>query len=351
MDLLKNLGALALGSRLRRLSDHLMQDGILIYRDSRLGFEPRWFPVTIYLQEMGPTAVMDIARGLGITHPSVNQVAKEMMSAGLVAAYKDTSDKRKRVLALTSLGKTKVKELEPVWADIRLTLQEIVDETGVDFLGYMSRIERTLNAKSFRQRYLEKSDPAGQEPPVNPVAKRGLPVDRQRVGQDVPEQNTRQEHSAGPVELVTFTDDLADDFRSLNEDWINEYFEMEDADRKALDDPQGYILASGGEIVFARDVLTREVLGTCALIRQDDALCELAKMAVVKTARGRGIGRLLGQEVVRLAQEMGFMKMYLETNTKLAPAIGLYGELGFERRDFPWDSDYSRANVYMDVIL
>jgi len=331
MDQLKNLGALALGSRFRRLSDRLMQDGILIYRDTGLNFEPKWFPVYIYLKEMGPTAVMDIARGLGITHPSVNQTAKEMMSAGLVAAYKDTSDRRKRVLALTTAGKAKLSELEPAWSRIRDALQELIDETQVDFLGYISIMESALDRKSFYQRYFD--------------------VDEQRPNQQGLNEQEKYSHESKPVELVTFTENMADDFRTLNEDWINEYFEMEDADRKTLDDPQGSIIGTGGEIVFARDVSTREVLGTCAIVRCDDALCELAKMAVVKSARGRGIGKLLGKEAIRVAQEMGFMKMYLETNTRLSPALGLYRKLGFERRDFPYKSDYSRANVYMDIDL
>lgn len=316
MDVLKSVGALALGSRFRRLSDQLMQDGILIYRDSGLDFEPKWFPVYLYLQQQGPSPVMDIARGLGITHPSVNQVAKEMMAADLVAAYKDTSDKRKRVLALTSVGKAKIHELEPIWSDVRSALEELIDETGVDFLGHLETIELALVQKSFHQRFLEK-----------------------------------HERSSNPVEIVTYSSDLADDFRRLNEDWITQYFVMEEADRKTLDDPEGAIIEPGGEIVFARDVVSGEVLGTCALVRQDHALCELAKMAVARAARGRGIGRLVGEAIINTARDRGFMKIYLETNARLTPALGLYRKLGFKRQPFPYDSDYSRANVYMELAL
>lgn len=316
MDLLKNAGALALGSRFRRLSDQLMQDGILIYRDSGLDFEPKWFPVYLYLQQAGPSAVMDIARGLGITHPSVNQVAKEMIAAELVAAYKDTKDKRKRVLALTSTGKAKLHELEPVWSDVRSALQELIDETGVDFLRHLEIIEGALAQKSFHQRFMEK-----------------------------------HEKKLSPVEIVTYSSDLADDFRRLNEDWITQYFVMEEADRATLDDPEGAIIDTGGEIVFARDVVNNEVLGTCALVRRDDALCELVKMAVTRSARGRGIGRLVGQAMIDIARDMGFMKMYLESNASLVPALGLYRQLGFKQQAFPYDSDYSRANVYMELTL
>ena len=149
MDLLKDLGALGLGSRLKRLSDQLMQDGIRIYRETGLKFEPKWFPVYYYLSEMGPSSVTEVAKGLGITHPSVNQIAREMIKDNLVAAYKDTKDKRKRVLALTTFGKGKRTELEPIWRDVRGALQELLDETQVDFLGYVETLERALNKKSF----------------------------------------------------------------------------------------------------------------------------------------------------------------------------------------------------------
>lgn len=316
MDILQNLGPLALGSRFRRISDQLMQDGILVYRDSGLDFEPRWFPVYYYLKDMGPSAVTDIARGLGITHPAVNQVAKELMNADLVAAYKDRSDKRKRVLALTSLGKQKLQELEPVWADIRQALQELLDDSGAEVLGCLAAMESALKSKSFHRRFL-----SYHEKPQN------------------------------PVELVKYRPELAEMFRVLNEAWITDYFVMEEADRRALGNPESYIIEQGGEIIFARDMLTQEILGTCAIIRRDDALCELAKMAVSKSSRGRGIGKLLGEEVIRVARDMGFMKMYLETNSILKPALGLYRDLGFVQREFPHQTDYLRADVYMDLVL
>ena len=40
-------------------------------------------------------------------------------------------------------------------------------------------------------------------------------------------------------------------FRALNEEWISNYFVMEEADYKALDNPQEYILDKGGQIFVA----------------------------------------------------------------------------------------------------
>ena len=252
MDVLRDLGALALGSRFKRLADRLMQDGIRVYRDAGLDFEPKWFPVYYYLSSEGPTAVTDIAKGLGITHPSVNQVAKEMIAANLVGAYKDRKDKRKRVLALTSHGKDQLKNLAPVWKDITSALQELVDETQIDFLGYIETLERALDTKDFHQRFLDRHRPASDE-----------------------------------VEIVNYSPALKDTFKTLNEAWILEHFEMEEADRKFLDDPKGYVIDTGGEILFARDRATGEILGTCALVNRAAGAAELAKMTVTAAARGQ----------------------------------------------------------------
>ncbi|MEM7363724.1 MAG: GNAT family N-acetyltransferase [Pseudomonadota bacterium] len=153
-----------------------------------------------------------------------------------------------------------------------------------------------------------------------------------------------------PVKVTTYLPQYAEDFRVLNEQWINEYFTMEDADRRALGDPENYILAKGGEIVFAVDS-PDQVLGTCAVVRHSAIQCELAKMAVSPEARGQGIGEIVGSAAIEIARNAGYEEMYLETNSVLGPALGLYHKLGFEQRPFPFDSDYQRANVYMVLDL
>ena len=115
--------------------------------------------------------------------------------------------------------------------------------------------------------------------------------------------------------------------------------------------PGGYIIAPGGEILFACEKATGLALGTCALIKRGDNVVELAKMGVFKSGRGHGLGKLLLSAAIEKARAMGFNKIYLETNSKLAPALGLYRHLGFVQMAFPWASDYSRADVYMELDL
>ena len=153
------------------------------------------------------------------------------------------------------------------------------------------------------------------------------------------------------MEIRPFEPGYAAAFKSLNKAWIEHYFEMEEADLRVLDDPAGEIIDPGGEVLFAVSKKHDRVIGTCALIRLDDDSAELAKMAVSEEARGMQVGLLLGEAVVRLAREKGFRLLILESNRQLTPAISLYRKLGFVENPFPHPSDYTRADIFMELAL
>jgi GNAT superfamily N-acetyltransferase len=162
------------------------------------------------------------------------------------------------------------------------------------------------------------------------------------------DHDARTAQLQGHVELIDYHPDHRDAFRALNVAWIERYFTMEQADYDALDRPQESILDPGGEIVLAR--LNGAIVGTCAMLPMDDGGVELAKMAVAESARGRGIGVLLGRAIIGRARARGAPRVYLESNTRLEPAIALYRKLGFvEITGEP--SPYARCNIQMELTL
>ncbi|MEQ9466058.1 MAG: GNAT family N-acetyltransferase [Ekhidna sp.] len=150
------------------------------------------------------------------------------------------------------------------------------------------------------------------------------------------------------IEIVNYQPDHAQAFKELNEAWINQYFEMEDSDRKMLGDPQGYILDKGGAILIA--TMDGKPVGTCALIKKEEGVFELAKMAVSPEAQGQKIGWKMGVATLEKAREMRASKVYLETNSVLTPAINLYKKLGFKDTE-GYCSPYARCNVQMEITL
>jgi len=150
------------------------------------------------------------------------------------------------------------------------------------------------------------------------------------------------------VTIVEYSPEFRTVFRELNVEWIEQHWKMEEADYRALNDPEGYILKAGGFIFIA--LLNDEAVGSCALLNKGNSVFELAKMAVTERAKGMGIGLLLGTTVVNKAMKMKSKRIYLESNTILKPAISLYRKLGFKKiKGAP--SPYERCNIQMEIDL
>ena len=148
------------------------------------------------------------------------------------------------------------------------------------------------------------------------------------------------------MRILPFEPRHADAWRDLNTAWISRYFTMEAEDHEALNDPVGKILDKGGHILMA-ETDEGEIIGCVGLIALADGGLEVAKMTVTEHARGTGLGRLLMQACIDKAQALGAPRLYLETNSSLAPALGLYRAMGFV--DLPHrDTPYARADVFME---
>ncbi|WP_308401212.1 GNAT family N-acetyltransferase [Streptomyces sp. AC512_CC834] len=74
---------------------------------------------------------------------------------------------------------------------------------------------------------------------------------------------------------------------------------------------------------------------------------------VAPATQGRGIGRLLIAAAIDRARALGGARLFLGTNTKLAPAIHLYEDAGFvriTRNRLPVSDYYARADVLMELL-
>ena len=75
---------------------------------------------------------------------------------------------------------------------------------------------------------------------------------------------------------------------------------------------------------------------------------ELTKMAVEPGLRGSGVGRLLMQHALHVFDELDGRELFLESSSRLQPALRLYESVGFVHHPAPRPgSHYARADVYM----
>ncbi|CAM1344945.1 bifunctional helix-turn-helix transcriptional regulator/GNAT family N-acetyltransferase [Tenacibaculum amylolyticum] len=310
-----SIGEMALGSRLRALSNIVTEDAERIYQLYNIELKPKWFPVFYFLSnENKGKSITSIARGIGQSHPSVIKIAREMSKAGLIFEQKDVSDKRINNVFLTEKGIEISEKIKEQYTDVENAIKDALKQTKHNLWLAIQEFEYVLSEKSLLER----------------VAKQ------------------KKQREALEIEILEYLPVHHKDFKRLNEEWIEKYFKIEEADRKALDNPKEYILDKGGKILVA--VQKNTVLGVCALIKMNDQKhdYELAKMAVSPKAQGKGIGHLLGTAIIEKAASLGASNIYLESNTILKPAISLYKKLGF-KKIVGHDTPYERCNIQMEL--
>lgn len=154
MNIIDEIGILAISTRLQRLSEQLRKDGALVYKSFDIDFEPKWFPViyTLHVKEM--LSVVEIASEIGYSHPSTISLLKELEKLKIISSKKDKLDERKRLIVLTTKGKELVVKMQPVWAVMKSALKEITDNQN-NLLKAIEETEQNLIRKGFLQRALE----------------------------------------------------------------------------------------------------------------------------------------------------------------------------------------------------
>ncbi|MDO3641012.1 bifunctional helix-turn-helix transcriptional regulator/GNAT family N-acetyltransferase [Mucilaginibacter sp. L3T2-6] len=314
MNIYEKAGKMALGSRLRRLGELFAEQSAQIYPAYGIEIQPKWFPVYYALSNGGEKSITEIAVEIGHSHPSVSTIVKEMMKKGLVVSATVKGDGRKNFVKLSEIGLSINEKIEVQYADVNAAVESAFAETQYNLWKAIEEWEFLLEQKSLVKRVEEQ----------------------------------RKLRESKDVEIVPYQPEHKHAFKQLNVDWITQYFKMEDFDYKYLDHPQENILNKGGYIFMA--IYKNEPVGTCAIVKMDDATYELAKMGVAPHAKGKGIGYLLGCACADKAKRLGATKLYLESNTLLKPAISLYQKLGFKKIAGP-PSPYERSNIQMELEL
>ncbi|MCF0049053.1 helix-turn-helix domain-containing GNAT family N-acetyltransferase [Dyadobacter sp. LJ53] len=314
MEFFEKAGAMAIGSRLRVLTDRITDDASDIYKLYDIDLHPKWFPVFYVLSTGEEKTITGIAQEIGHSHPSVSKIISEMTMNGLIQERKDDLDGRRNMVSLSEKGRSYLERIQFQYKDVENAIHGITAQATHNLWKAVEEWEFLLMQKSLLRRVTEQ----------------------------------KKARESNDVQIVNYEPKYAQAFKALNEQWISSYFEMEEADYKSLNDPEGYILKNGGLILVA--LYHDQPVGVCALIKMNDGEYdfELAKMAVSPAAQGKNIGWLLGNAALDRASGMNAKKVYLESNTILKPAINLYHKLGFQKIAGQ-PTPYERCNIQMAV--
>jgi putative acetyltransferase len=150
------------------------------------------------------------------------------------------------------------------------------------------------------------------------------------------------------VEIIAYENKYQQDFYKLNVAWLDKYNLTESHDLAILNDPKGMIIDKGGFIWLAKE--GNIIVGSAAIIKENDTTYELAKMAVDDAYKGKGISKLLLETCISKAKALGATKLELFSNHQLIPALGLYEKFGFKHVSVT-ASPFETADVKMEMEL
>lgn len=315
LDFQSEADSYALSNRLKRLSNSLIADTNRIYKSNSVEFDQGLHNTLHLLSVKSEFSVKQISEYLKVTHPATVQVVNKLIKKKFAVSYDSPSDKRVTIVKLTKKGKEAYNSFKSIADKINLCYKEIINEVDPKFLITISLIEDKVKFKSLYERVIE----------------------------------LMKKDQINKVKIVKYSSEYQQKFKELNLEWLNKYFEVEDEDKKALNDPESYYIKNDGEIFFA--LLDEIICGTCAVKKIDSKTYELSKMAVPELYQGKQVGKKLALTAIGYAYEKGAEKIILETSPKLTAAINLYKKLGFEIVNEDNLSNYKRALFKMELKL
>lgn len=150
------------------------------------------------------------------------------------------------------------------------------------------------------------------------------------------------------IKIIDFAEGLELPIKTLNYEWLEKYFKLEPTDILSLSNPKAEIIDKGGFIFYAK--LNNEIVGTASLLKKNDLIFEIGKMAVSEKAQGFKIGTLLLEHCINFAKQKKISTLILYSNTKLETAIHLYRKYGFLEIELE-KGLYERADIKMELKL
>lgn len=124
---------------------------------------------------------------------------------------------------------------------------------------------------------------------------------------------------------------------------IQERFEKQ-GELSDIDNFQSHYFGNNGLFLVVTD--DNRVVGTGAVRRLDESVCELKRLWLLEPYQGKGIGYRVLRELIKFAQGMRYKKICLETDHEQERAIRLYWKIGFQAT-----AKYNDRNsdVYMEM--
>ena len=152
-DILRSLGFLCLGSRLKRMGEQLQADTQRVLDDLDVRIQSSQYPLLAALDRLGPLPVGELAQSLGIAQPGVTRSVALLSELSLVEVIPSNDDQRRRIVSLSKNGHRLVDDAKrEVWPRIENAVADLCADLSGPLLTQLSTIEDRLAATPLDRR-------------------------------------------------------------------------------------------------------------------------------------------------------------------------------------------------------
>jgi DNA-binding MarR family transcriptional regulator len=144
-DVVRELGFLCLGSRLRRIGERLQADTQQVIGEYDLRIQAAQYPFLAAIDRTGPLTIGELAQAVGITQPGATRTVSQLLELGYVDMQASAEDQRRRLVSLTPRGQDLVDYSKgSVWPRIQQAVAELCGGLSGPILEQLAAIEDGL---------------------------------------------------------------------------------------------------------------------------------------------------------------------------------------------------------------
>ncbi|MDN2581987.1 MarR family transcriptional regulator [Aquibium sp. ELW1220] len=152
-DIVRELGLLTLGTRMKRLGERLQSGTQAVMADAGISIPAAQFPLLAALDRLGPLAVGDLADALGVTQPGTTRNVAQLVALDLIEVLPAPDDQRRRMVSLSAKGRRLVETgKRDVWPRVEAAVAELCAGLDGPLLDQLTAVEERLAERPLERR-------------------------------------------------------------------------------------------------------------------------------------------------------------------------------------------------------
>ena len=156
-DIVRAMGHLMLGTRLKRIGERLQSDTQTLIHGAGIRIPTAQFPLLVALHRFGPLNIGDLAESLGVSQPGVTRMVRLLEASGLIRTAPLAEDQRVKTVVLTPEGEDLVtRSMEVLWPKVEAAVIDACAGLSESLLEQLGKLEDALDEASLATRALRK---------------------------------------------------------------------------------------------------------------------------------------------------------------------------------------------------